>query len=232
MRPSAETVTSEVYEIYPKGYFPPLHFVNPVTGRPTQYPEGAPAAKMDAAVLAFATAKPPAAKPRSAAEVRAGLAATEVQLRRAIGNDAVENLIGAYGYAMDEYAWDDVTALMTDNAVLALDGEPAQAGRAKARGFLRARFGDDGMPEGQLLNHLVFQPVIQVSADGRSARIRARLFEMSGKAGGEGMWGAGLYEDEAVLEGDRWKLRSVRLTRTWSARFSDTWTKPVAVAKR
>ena len=221
---------SEVYEIYPKGYFPPLHFVNPVTGKPTQYPEGAPAAKLDAAVVAFATAKPAAGKPRSAAEVRSGIAGTELQLRRAVGKDAAENLISAYGYATDEYTWDDVTALMTDNAVLALDGEPAQAGRAKARGYLRTRFGDDGMPEGQLLNHLVFQPVIQVSADGRSARIRARLFEMSGKAGGEGMWGAGIYEDEAVLDGDRWKLKSVRLTRTWSARFSDTWTKPVAVA--
>ncbi|MEO6338585.1 MAG: nuclear transport factor 2 family protein [Caulobacteraceae bacterium] len=231
MGPSASTPPdrgpSEVYEIYPKGYFPPLHFVNPVTGMPTQYPEGAPAAKMADAVLAFATARPPASKPRSTADVRASLAATEIQLRRAVGKDAAENLIGAYGYAMDEYGWDDMTALVTDNAVLALDGEPAQAGRAKMRGFLRARFGDDGIPVGQLLNHLVFQPVIQVSADGRSAKIRARLFEMSGKSGGEGMWGAGVYEDEAVLDGDRWKLKSVHLTRTWSARFSDTWTKPM-----
>ena len=223
---------SEVYEIYPKGYFPPLHFVNPVTGKPTQYPETAPAAKMADAVVAFATAKPPAGKLRSPAEIRAGIAATEIQLRRAVGFDAAENLIGAYGYAMDEYAWDEMAELVTDNAVLALDGEPAQAGKSKLRGFLRTRFGDDGMPPGQLLNHLVFQPVIQVSADGKAAKIRARLFEMSGKAGGEGMWGAGIYDDEAVVDGDRWKLRSIRLTRTWSAKFSDTWTKPVVTAKR
>jgi len=217
---------SEVYEIYPKGYFPPLHFVNPVTGKPTQYPEGAPAAKMADAVAAFADAKPPAPKALSPAQVRAALPPAEVQMRRAAAYDAVENLTSAYGYYMDEYDWDGLTGLLTANAALSLDWQGVATGREKARGFLRAKFGADGMPEGQLLNHLVMQPVIQVAADGRSARVRARLFEMSGRSGGEGRWGAGLYEDEAVLDAGAWKLKSVRLTRTWSASYADGWARP------
>ena len=50
---------------------------------------------------------------------------------------------------------------------------------------------------------------------------------MTGVAQGEATWGAGVYDDTLVKEDGVWKLKSIRLTRTWSSSFKDGWTKAV-----
>ena len=59
--------------------------------------------------------------------------------------------------------------------------------------------------------HQVVQPVIHVSADARSAKIRARLFQMGGPSGGEGSWISGIYENTSVNEDGTWKLSGMDL---------------------
>ena len=216
---------SEAYEIYPKGYFPPLHYVNPVTQKPSQYPDGAPAQKFDAAVIAFSATKPAAAKPVSRATAQARIAAAEVALERAVAFDAAENVISAYGYYTDEKDTASMDNILARNPTIMLAGDasgPGQGGQ-----FLKAKFGDDGQPAGTMMNHLVFQPVIRVSADAKSASVHARLFEMTGVAQGAATWGAGVYDDTLVREDGVWKLKSIRLTRTWGSTFKDGWTKAV-----
>jgi hypothetical protein len=75
--------------------------------------------------------------------------------------------------------------------------------------------------------HHVVQPVIAVSTDGRSSRIRARLFQLGNSAGGEGSWTSGIYEGTAVVDNGRWKLSRMDLTRTWTAPSRGGWVRPV-----
>ena len=67
------------------------------------------------------------------------------------------------------------------------------------------------------------QPVIHVSADARTAKIRARLFQMGGPSGGEGSWISGIYENTSVDEGGTWKLSGMDLDYVWNAPSRGGW---------
>jgi hypothetical protein len=71
--------------------------------------------------------------------------------------------------------------------------------------------------------HQIVQPVIHVSADARSAKIRVRLFQLGGPAGGEGSWISGIYENTAVDQGGTWKLSGTDLDYVWSAPSRGGW---------
>jgi len=71
--------------------------------------------------------------------------------------------------------------------------------------------------------HQVVQPVIHVSADGRSAKIRGRLFQMGGPAGGEGSWISGIYENSAIDEDGTWKISGMDLDYIWTAPSRGGW---------
>jgi SnoaL-like domain len=162
------------YEIYPRFHIAPLHFDHPVTGRPPQYPEGTIAAPHAASPTRNAPTPV-----KSAAALASLLAASELSLERSKAYHASENLVTAYGYQLDESAWDKTPD------ILAL--------------------------------HQIVQPVIHVSADARSAKIRARLFQLGGPAGGEGSWTSGIYENTSVDERGTWKLSRTSLSSIWTA---------------
>jgi hypothetical protein len=71
--------------------------------------------------------------------------------------------------------------------------------------------------------HQIVQPVIHVSADARTAKIRARLFQLGGPAGGEGSWISGIYENTSVDEGGTWKLSGMDLKHIWTAPSRGGW---------
>ena len=74
-----------------------------------------------------------------------------------------------------------------------------------------------------LVVHQIVQPVIIVSADGRSAKIRARLFQLGGPTAGEGAWTSGNYEDTAVDENGTWQLSTTNLQQSWTAPSRGGW---------
>jgi hypothetical protein len=93
---------------------------------------------------------------------------------------------------------------------------------------------EESAPPNALTIHQVVQPVIHVSADGRSAKIRARLWQLGNSAGGEGVWVSGIYEQTAALgstapgstaaeEGGIWKLSSTNLHHMWTAPSRGGW---------
>jgi hypothetical protein len=80
-------------------------------------------------------------------------------------------------------------------------------------------------PRTSLPLHLRTQPVILVAADGRSAAIRSRLFQpQSSRTRGMG-FGAGMYNDQAVLEDGIWRLWSVAIDEHYfqSAGYDGGW---------
>jgi hypothetical protein len=75
--------------------------------------------------------------------------------------------------------------------------------------------------------HQTVQPVIQITADGKAATIRARVLKVGGKAG---ELAGGTYEGRAALREGSWRLQSLTLKPVWSSPFSP-WM-PVVEPKR
>jgi len=199
---------TESYEIYPRFHLVPFHFDHPVTGRPPQYPEGT-----------TVPVRPPAGKPvdrpgaagvKTAAALASLIAATELSVNRSKAYHASENLATAYGYYIDEFAWDETADIFSRDGWKELSYVGTYVGRERIRQSLKLRY-PNGKPTDFLTLHQIVQPVIHVSVDGRSAKIRVRPFQLGSRAGGEGSWLSGIYENTAVDEGGTWKLSGMDL---------------------
>jgi len=209
---------TETYEIYPRFHIAPLHFDHPVTGRPPQYPEEV---KTSARVPSSTTRSATAVVNTSDA-LASLLAATETSVERSKAYHASENLATAYGYYIDEFAWDATADIFSRDGWKELSYVGTYVGRERIRQSLKLRYPDPKSPNFLTL-HQVVQPVIHVSADGRTAKIRARLFQMGGPSGGEGSWISGIYENTSVDEGGTWKLSGMDLDYIWNAPSRGGW---------
>ena len=159
------------------------------------------------------------------------LTATELSVERSKAYHASENLATAYGYYIDEFAWDETADIFSRDGSKELSYVGTYVGRERIRQSLKLRYPNPKSPDFLTL-HQVVQPVIHVSADARTAKIRARLFQMGGPSGGEGSWVSGIYENTSVDEGGTWKLSGMDLDYVWRAPSRGGWvrvkTPPVA----
>jgi hypothetical protein len=191
-----------VYEAYPKVYTPPLHFGNASAAGPAQPVRAAPVMQPSDRQIA----------------------AAERQVQRVMDYNEIDNLQGAYGYYAEKSLWSEVSALFADDGILEIDGA-RHAGRARIREFLDAS-GPEGPVKGALDSQLQLQAVIHVAADGKTAKLRSRLLQLSRNAQGTPMWGSGIYENELVKEDGVWKFRRLHLYRTWKVKYKGGWATP------
>src|SRR6185369_596296 len=119
--------------------------------------------------------------------------------------DAVENLVSAYGYYVEDSRNDAMQGLFSST--------PDRPLLSNTQG-------------GKLAVHQVVQPVIHFEADGKSATIRARLLKIDGMAG---EFAGATYEGRAINRGGAWKLQSLTLKPSWSSTFNK-WS-PTVFAK-
>jgi SnoaL-like domain len=193
------------YEIYPKFAVAPFHFDNPVTGKPPQHPAGVSSPKSSFSKSSTAGASPgeaagtPGGRPaiRNVSDLEAGVAEVERSLAAPEAYDAAENLIGAYGYYLDESP-SDVAKLFV------------QPGRVSPS-------------ESSIFVNQILQPVIEVAPDGKSAKIRARLLDLGGTSGEAGYWKAGTFEGQIVSEQGMWRFQTVLSSSRWSAPYPGGW---------
>jgi hypothetical protein len=156
------------------------------------------------------------------AKLESLLAATELSVERSKAYHAAENLATAYGFYIDEFKWDDAADLFSRDGWKELSYVGTYSGRERVRESMKRRYPNPKSPN-FLTVHQVVQPVIHVSADGKTARIRARLFQMGGPANGEGSWLVGVYENSAVVEDGAWKLSGMDLDYVWQAPAHGGW---------
>lgn len=187
-----------VYDMYPGVITAPMHFGNPVTGRP---------------VFSAAATIPPATE--SAARLAERLGRLE-------DARAIEYLHNAYGYYLDRWQWDDVAELFAEDGTIELAQRGVYVGRRRVRQSLEL-FGPQGLHQQEVFDHPQYQPVIHVAADGRSAKARVREFGMEGRYGVEALISGGVYENEYVKEGGVWKIRSLHLHTTFIADLAKGW---------
>ena len=152
--------------------------------------------------------------------------------------NAVRCVQHAYGYYMDKGLYQEVVELFAD------DGEVRFMGgifRGKATGVARlyiSRFrttfthGRNGPVFGLLLDHMQLQDIVDVAADGRSARGRFRALLQGGshrsktdvvKSLPRQWWEAGVYENLYVKEHGIWKIQVLNYCLAWQADFDKGW---------
>jgi len=188
-----------VYDMYPGTITAPLHYANPVTGKPA---------------YAESTAPPPPAT--------ATLAQLATRLARLEDARAIEYLHNAFSYYFDRWQWDSVADLFADDGSIELAQRGVYTGKARVRAFLDV-FGAQGLHQRELFDHLQYQPVVHVAADGRTAKARVREFAMEGQYQGDASVSGGIYENEYVKQGGVWKIRRMHLYTTFVADLDRGW---------
>ena len=217
---------SESYDIYPKAFVPPYHYRNPVTGEAPHYPaveRGGPDSRHAAAAL-MPVRRLPSAAPVNDPEQ--ALAAAERTLDRVESYEELENLESAYGYYLDKNLWNDLADLFAKDGSMELAQRGVYEGQDHVRAFLLTVFGrgKEGPVAGRLGNHLQLQPVIDVSPDGRTAKIRSRMLQQM-SLGGRASLGGAVYENEAVKEDGIWRFKTDHAYNTFSAGYTGGWAK-------
>jgi hypothetical protein len=157
---------------------------------------------------------------RTIAALKARIAATRLEIDRVRAYDEIENLHSAYGYYLDKNFWDHIADLFArqDSSM-----ELAQRGVYVGQDHIRAFLHDFGGPEGprpdRLQIHAQLQPVIHVSADGKTAHMRVRMMQIMGQPGRNGSWGGAIYENTAVKEDGVWKMQHEHAFNTFNANY-------------
>src|SRR5690606_1785436 len=107
------------------------------------------------------------------------LAQAEAQLTAAEHRHSIENIQTAYGYYLATLLWDDLTDLFAEEGTIEIAMRGVYAGKAAVRRNLNL-YGQAGLDDGVLHNHMQFQPVVHVSPDGQRANLRSRALSMMG----------------------------------------------------
>jgi hypothetical protein len=172
----------------------------------------------------------PSAKALARAEtpVVAELDRAQHDLERLESRDAIENLQAAYGYYVDKGLWDEASSLFSRGGSYEYGQQGVYVGRAHIRKALTL-LGQKGLRQGQLNDYPMLQPIIDVSADNRTAKARWRSDVMLA-ADGQGEWGGGTYENEYVNDHGVWRIGQLHFFVTFFGDYAKGWVKqPIAM---
>ena len=193
---------TRVYDMYPGELTAPNHFENPVTG-------GAPEARSDSATPGASV---------SASE----LGDLRRRLEALADVQAIENLQNAYGYYIDKWQWDQAAGLFAQEATLEVGQRGVYVGRDRIRRSFELD-GASGLHQGEVNDHIQYQPVIHVSTNGREAKARVRQLDVVGRFGAEAIIGGGVQENEYAKIDGVWKIRKLHLYTTFLADLEKGW---------
>lgn len=202
------------------GAVPAFSFANPVTGRAVRFPAGAKTVAIGPPMAS--TGRRPAADGSEAQR----LDTAERNARAAIAFDATENLSAAFGNYVDDFQWNDLGQLFAEKGEREAPGVGTYITPARISLMQTTRYGPMRTPRTSIPVHLRTQPVIHVSADGRSAKARMRLLQFNSSLKNPGTIMTGMYEDEVVLENGVWKLGVIEIDHILrTTNYQDGWAK-------
>jgi hypothetical protein len=147
-----------------------------------------------------------------------------LNVERAESVRAVKRLQETYAQYSQFGLWTEMAALFSDNAVLSYGNDSAHGRQAIEQYFLTA-FGEGthGLEPGGLHTQLVMRPLVNVSADGQSAKGRWWELTMKGQFGVKAEWAGGIYENEYVRERGTWKISRVRYNPMFAGPYATGW---------
>lgn len=147
------------------------------------------------------------------------IAVARRRLVRAQAYDGVENVSAAYGFYLDDFQWPQLGALFAANGNKQSPFAGYYLGQERIIGSVTANWGAPPATRPGISYHWRTQPVVHVSADGRSAHLRTRLFQprtsrepsRAGDFYAAGFHGGMYPNDQAVLEDGVWRLWSLTI---------------------
>ena len=160
--------------------------------------------------------------PSSSAAARVHRLAQNVE--RAESVRAVKWLQESYAQYSQFGLWTEMAALFADSAQLSYGKDHGQ-GRQAIENYFLARFGEGthGLEPGRLHTQMVLRPLINVSADGQTAKGRWWEFSMTGQHGVKAEWSAGIFENEYVRERGVWKISRMRYIPMFAGPYATGW---------
>ncbi len=134
---------------------------------------------------------------------------------------AIKRLQYAYGHYVEYGLWNDFADLFTEDAIT--NYQQGARGRAEIQKLFFEQVGQGklGLADGRIYPHILYQPVITLGSDGRTAKGRWRILAMLGGYGGSATWYSGVYENEYVMEGGVWKISVLRSEPKVTAAYTD-----------
>jgi ketosteroid isomerase-like protein len=189
------------YEIYPGNTFVPYHYA---AGSTWPAPPETPL------------------EPVPAAQLKSEAVALDRAITRLEDTDAIENLQNAYGFYRDKWQWDDAAKLFSADGTREIAQRCVYVGRSHVRHSFDID-GPAGLRQGQVAEHFLYQHVIHVSDDGRSARARVRELTFAGVFGQRAEVGGEVAENTFVKEDGTWKIRSEHQYTTFWADYNKGW---------
>jgi len=154
----------------------------------------------------------------------ADLARLALEVQRAEDIRAVKRLQISYAHFAQFGLWSDMASLFTSDAETVY-GADRLKGRDAIRRHLLTAWGNgrEGLPPGGL--HTMFEdaPVLNLSADGKTAKGRWREFSMIGQLGGNARWEQGISENEYIKEGGVWKISRLDYHQVTAGPYETGW---------
>jgi len=167
-------------------------------------------------------AAPPVMSDGTVSALEAQVRDLELRVERLKAYHAIENIASTYGYYVDQSMGDAVADLFVEDGTLEILGRGVFIGKPRITTYMR-RLGCCGPVEGTLYNHFQIQPVIHVSDDAKTAKMRARLMVMFARDEQSAQWGEGVYENTFVNDRGVWKYRNLHAFQTFYTTYEDGW---------
>jgi hypothetical protein len=169
-----------------------------------------------AALAAAVSSVAAAAAPQAAGEV-------QVRIEREEGVRAVKRLQNALSQYLEEGRWSELAPLFTADATGVFPGERVDGRQALVRHFMtEAGRKGEGLADGQLNEHLILQPIVNLGPDGRSAKATWHEVAMNGRYGGEAQWSGGIWENDYALDRDGvWRISGLHFYRQYRGGYDE-----------
>lgn len=154
----------------------------------------------------------------------AQIARLDKEVDRLEGARAVKRLQRAWGYYIDRALWNEAADLFAADATIEIGADGVYVGRARIQQYLEHLGGGGiGLPWGRLSEHYQLQPVVDVAADGLTAKARWRDFALLGEFKKDAAWEDGIYENEYVKRNGVWMIQAMHLYVNFVAPFEKGW---------
>lgn len=198
---------------------------HPVTGREAAYPAGAKVVAKSALLKPLAAGK--AAAPTGSTAARIAEAARKLAMSKAY--DGAMNLTASYTFYLDDGQWTSLGATFAERGAKQVPNIGFYIGPERIAHRTGAQPAVNSTNPGRGGWHWLLQPVVDVASDGRSAKMRTRLFHPLPSATGGTIEGGMYPNNQAVLEKGVWKLWSVTIDEAYfSAPFANGWARAPA----
>lgn len=193
---------------------------HPVTGKDVTYPQGAKVAAKERLLKAPAASKTAAASGSEAARIAE--AARKLAMSKAY--DGAMNMTASYTFYLDDGQWTSLGAAYAQRGAKQVPSTGFYIGPERIAHRTGATPAVNSTNPGRGGWHWLLQPVVDVASDGRSAKMRTRLFHPLPSNSGGSIEGGMYPNNQAVLENGIWKFWSVTIDEAYfSAQHPNGW---------